>query len=129
MYNTVIDSHPTTITRPVQKPTRGMLLKNGGGEALFDDKGDLNVSSSEKGFESVILHGRIPVKINNIVKDGSLGGNFEDPVFIHKSEKVNSQRTETLSTVLRNQVETEVNTIKDKLKVADKKKEKLRVCK
>jgi hypothetical protein len=130
MYNTVIDSRPTTITHPTPKPSN-IVLRNGGGEALFDDKGDLNVSSSEKGFESVIQHGSIPVTISKTFSKEALGGNFEDPVFIHKSEKirVRAERVENMSTVLKNQVESETNTLRDKLKIADNKKEKIRVLK
>lgn len=129
MYNTVIESHRTSISHPNEKPST-FVLRNGGGEALFDEKGDLNVSSSEQGFENV-MRGSIPVKINPSLNRQAFSGNFEDPVFIHKKEKVSFKdepKIEDLSTALQNQVNGDISIIKGKLKIADNKKEKLRVC-
>lgn len=130
MYNTVIESHATSITHPIEKPSQ-IALKYGGGEALFDDKGDLNVSSSEKGFENVI-RGSIPVKIMPSFNKQTFSENFEDPVFIHKNEKITGGKdepVENLSTSLQNQINGDISIIKGKLRIADNKKEKLRVCK
>jgi len=76
-----------------------------------------------------VIKGSIPVKITqNFIKDGAKG-NMENPIFIHKSEKVASEKTESLNTALNNQVNNDITIIKDKLKVADNKKQKLRVLK
>ena len=126
MYNTVIESHQTTITHPVAKPEK-MILNNGGGEALFDENGDYNNLPSEKGYENV-MQGSIPVKINNNFNKNAFDGNFEDPVFIHKNEKV-KENVESLKSVLNNQVNNDISIIKAKLKGADSKEEKIKVCK
>jgi hypothetical protein len=127
MYNTVIDSHPTSIRHPTLKP-QSMVLKNGGGDALFDEKGDNNVSSnSEQGYENVI-RGSIPVKISPSINVQANNGNFEDPIFIHKKEKV-TEKVESLNTMLKKQIDGDMIVIRDKLKVADNKKEKIRVLK
>jgi len=55
--------------------------------------------------------------------------NFEDPVFIHKSEKKVEKKAESMTSALTNQVNGDISIMKDKLKVADNTKEKLRVLK
>jgi len=128
MYSTVIDSHPTSITHPTLKPHR-MVLRNGGGEALFDERGDINLSSSnESGYINVIKGGSIPVSIRPDMTKNAANENFEDPVFIHKSEK-KVTKVENINTALTNQVNGDISIMKDKLKVADNTKEKLRVLK
>ena len=104
-----------------------MVLNNGGGEALFDEKGDYNISSSEQGFEKV-LQGSIPVKINSNFNKNAFAVNFEDPVFIHKNEKVSKEEVQSLNSILNNQVNDDISIMKNNLKDVDNKNEKLRVC-
>jgi len=122
MYSTVINPKPTTITHPVPKPDR-MVLRNGGADALFDGD-ETNTFGSEYGFENVIKGGSIPVRIQkNMSKQSE---NFENPVFIHKSEKVSNKRPEELKVALKKQVEGDLMIMKDRLRYARSKREKVK---
>ena len=81
MYNTVINSHPTVITRPILAPVSSSI-SSFGSQQLSNQAAQEEMLRNNPGAYS------IPVKMGSgAVNDPTLSG-YESPNFIHKNEKI-----------------------------------------
>lgn len=80
MYNTVINSHPTIITRPILAPQSASL-------SSFAAQQLANQATQEEMLRATPGAYSIPVQMGAGTNDPTLSG-YESPNFIHKNEKV-----------------------------------------
>jgi len=132
MYSTVISNRPTSISYPVPKLNKSVISPEG--NAFLDPSEHSSESTSNDEPLAAKLDGQysIPVVIKQNELSNPVLGNYENPSFIHKNEKImnknkvsDSSENLPLKDVMSNQISEELQILNNRLKTARSNEEKI----